>query len=311
MSKFKPSIKYMYSNYKRILTSFILCIFFANCTPKEFPLGKFQETPIIADGDATDWGLPLRFGSETESIQYAITNDKENIYVSVASNNQVTQMRMLRAGIKIYIDSKGKKRNDVYLSYPFKEDINNDRSPRNNNMASDPSLIKQKMIMDADLYSTTGFINMENKIYDVKDTSHVKIGMNFDIYNNLVFEAIIPLKNVLVNPIINKKSPSISIGVVVNNMMGSNRQMVGQGNRPEGGEGMGGGMRGGGMGGGGMRGGGMGGGGMRGGSMGGGGMRGGGMGGGGMRGGGMGGGGNYNSKPTINWYEFKLAYQAE
>jgi len=45
--------------------------------------------------------------------------------------------------------------------------------------------------------------------------------------------------------------------------------------------------------------------------MGGGGMRGGGMGGGGMRGGGMGGGGNYDSKPTINCYEFKLAYQAE
>ncbi len=295
-------------NYIYILSFACTIVLFSNCSPKEYPLGKYQNTQIIADGDASDWGLPLRFGNETGSLQYAITNDKENIYISIASNEQVTQMKMLRAGIKIYIDPNGKKATDMCISYPYKEAMDMPRN-RNENRNTDPTAMKQKMLMDADIFSTSGFINMENRIYDLKDTSHIKVGMNYDTYNNLVFEAIIPIKNVLNNPITNKKAPSISLGIMVNNMG------VGPGQRPNVGNemsrnegaGMGGGMRGGGMGRGGMSGGGMSGGGMRGGGM----SRGGGMRGGGMSSGANGSAYNANNKPISNWYQFKLAYQAE
>ena len=273
-------------------------ILFTNCSSPNFPVGKYQSETIIADGNASDWGLPLRFGNETGSLQYSVTNDRENIYVSVASNDQATQMKMLRAGIKIYIDTKGKKGTDMGIVYPYKDQVDMPNR-RMENRNTDPTAMKQKMILDADIFSTIGFINMENRIYDLKDTSHIKIGMNYDIYNNLVFEAIIPIKNVLSTPITNTKAPSISVGIIVNEMGGAgqrpNASMVGM-NRAEGGGmngGMGGGMRGGG---GGMRGGGM---------------RSGGMGGGGMRGGGstMRSGGYGNSGPISNWYQFKLAYQ--
>lgn len=281
--------------YKRpyFLYFSIIALLASYCSPKEYPLGKYQNTAIIADGDATDWGLPLRFGNETGSLQYSITNDLENIYISVASSDQATQMKMLRSGINIFIDPKGKKSKDISLIYPFKESMNMPRG-RNENGNSDRNAMKQKMIMDADIFSTKGFINMENRIYDLKDTSHIKVAMNFDIYNNLVFETIIPIKNVINVPIINKKAPSISVGIVINNM-GGQRQggSAGEMSRYEGMGGMRGGM------GGGMRGG------MRGGM------------GGGMRGGsGMGGGmrssmGGNNNDPISNWYQFKLAYQPD
>ena len=289
-------VQIIYMHKFAYLVLFAIPFLLTNCSPTNFPIGKFQSDPIVADGNASDWGLPLRFGNETGSLQYAITNDRENIYVSVASNDQATQMKMLRAGIKVYIDIKGKKSTDMGLVYPFKDqdELTNRRMGIRN---ANPNAMKEKMILDANIFSCFGFINMENRIYDLKDTSHIKIGMNYDAYNNLVFEAIIPLKNVLTIPITNTKAPSISVGIIVNNMGGDaqrpNASMAGM-NRAEGG-----GMRGGGMGGGGMRGGGMGGGGMRGGSM----------GGGGMRGGSMGGGGYGNSGPIVNWYEFKLAYQ--
>ena len=282
-----------------ILASSILL---SNCSPSNFPVGKYQSEQIVADGNANDWGLPLRFGNENGSLEYSITNDKDNIYVSIASNDPSTQMKMLRAGIKVYIDTKGKKGTEMGLIYPFKEKVDMPNR-RMENRNSDPTAMKQKMILDADIFSTSGFINMENRIYDLKDTSHIKIGMNYDTYNNLVFEAIIPLKNVLAAPITSSKAPSISVGIIVNNMDGTgNRQpasMAGT-NRAEGG-GMNNGM-------GGMRSGGMGGG--MGGSMRGGGMRGGG--GAGMSRGGANmrsGGGYNNSAPIANWYQFKLAYQ--
>jgi hypothetical protein len=284
--------KFLFFNCSLLLIS--------SCSVKEFPAGKFQSTPIVADGNAIDWGLPLRFGNETGALQYAITNDKENLYISIASNDQNTQMKILRSGLKIYIDPKGKKGTDMYIAYPYQDEMDihmGQRRIQNN----DPNVMKKKMIMDADQFSTNGFINMENRIYDATDTSHIKVGMNFDSFNNLVLEAIIPLQYILDKPQFDKKAPNMSIGILVNNM----------GTQRPGGNGMRIGTEG-------MRGDGMNGGGMRGGGMNGGGMRGGGMRGGGMRGGGMNGGnynnsmGNYNNagKTTPIWYEFKLANQA-
>ena len=207
-------------------------------------------------------------------------------------------MSILRAGLKICFDPKGNKSTDIALIYPYKDPMEAGPRGRNENRNSDPNLMKQKMMLDADIFSTIGFVNMENRIYDLKDTSHFKVGMNYDKYNNLVFEAIVPIKNVIASPINFKKTPSISVGIIVNNFGGGGARPNGSGedgNYRSGSEGMGGGMRGGGMSGG------MGGGGMRGGGRG-------GMGGGGMRGGGMNRGGNYNaSKQIINWYQFKLA----
>jgi hypothetical protein len=284
---------------------FFTILLFSNCSPKQYEIGKYQNETIIADGDASDWGLPLRFGSEEGALQYSITNDKENFYISVATNNQQTQMSILRAGLKICFDPKGNKSTDIALVYPYKDPMEAGPRVRNENKNTDPNSIKQKMMLDADIFSTIGFMNMENRIYDLKDTSHFKVGMNFDKYNNLVFEAIVPIKNVIATPINFKKTPSISVGIIINNFAGGGARPNSSGengNYRSGGEGMGGGMRGGGMGGG--RGG-MGGGGMGGGR---GGMGGGGMGGGGMRGGGMSRGGSYNaSKQIINWYQFKLA----
>jgi hypothetical protein len=294
-------MRYYLYTFSFIFTSLL----FSKCSPKEYPIGKFQSELIIADGDATDWGLPLRFGSEIGSLQYSITNDKENIYISVASSDQMTQMRMLRAGLKIYIDPKGNKSTDICLTYPYKDQMEAPRG-RGENRNTDPNAMKQKMLLDADIFNTTGFVNMENRIYDLKDTSHFKIGINYDKYNNLVFEAIIPIKNVIANPINFKKAPSISVGIIVNNMNNFGTRTVNSngGEAMRSGMGEGGGMRGG-MGGGGMRGG-MGGGGMRGG-MGGGGMR------GGMSGGGMRSGGasyNDNNKQIANWHQFKMAFEA-
>jgi len=294
----------IYKMYKSVYLSSLLftIIVFSNCSPKQYEIGKYQNDPIIADGDANDWGLPLRFGSEEGSLQYSITNDKENFYISVATNNQQTQMSILRAGLKICFDPKGNKSTDIALIYPYKDPMEAGPRGRNENRNSDPNSMKQKMMLDADIFSTIGFVNMENRIYDLKDTSHFKVGMNYDKYNNLVFEAIVPIKNVIATPINFKKTPSISVGIFVNNFGAGGARPNGSGdagNYRSGGEGMGGGMRGGGMSGG------MGGGGMRGGGrggMGGGGMR------GGMGGGGMNRGGNYNaSKQIINWYQFKLA----
>ena len=41
-----------------------LSVFTLNCSPKLAPQGLFKSTPVVADGNADDWTLPLRFSNE-------------------------------------------------------------------------------------------------------------------------------------------------------------------------------------------------------------------------------------------------------
>jgi hypothetical protein len=292
-------------NFQCTVAAIILMFSLINCSPKEYPLGNFQESPIVADGNSVDWSLPLRFGTEDGAMQYNITNDNNNIYISVATGDQATQMMILRSGISVYIDTKGKKDKSMGLSFPANENTEGDRNnrPRGNggNKTADQSNFKKQLLMEKDIFKTFGFINMDNRIYDVSDTVAIKMGINYDAFGNLVFETIIPIKHIYNKSFTAKTSPSLSVGIVLNtNNRAENRPAGGGEGRSESGMG-GGGMRGGGMGGGGMGGGGM---------RGGGGM--GGMGGGRRGGGSMGGaraGGGYSvAKSVANWYQFKLAF---
>ena len=289
---------------KLILPAFAILLL-VGCSAKQYAVGNFQQSPIYVDGNSIDWGMPLRFGSQNGALQFNITNDNENVYVCVASSNKTTQMRMLRAGISIYVDVKGKESKSVGITFPLVERQSNrgpmNRDPRSNLEKVNPvndNNARQLGLMEANMFKSFGFLNNANGVFELSAMSPIKIGMNYDIYDNLVMEASIPIKNFYDKNLNAKNAPSISVGVVLNS--------VAMGNRPSGGgSGRGGEM--GDMGGGGMRGGG--GGGMRGGG-GGGGMRGGG-GGGGMRGG-----GNFSgmdrsgiNEPVSNWYQFKLAVQ--
>jgi hypothetical protein len=297
-------ISIMKNNYS-IFIGLLLLFTLSNCSPKEYPLGNFQETRIVADGNSIDWNLPLRFGSEDGELQYNITNDNTNIYVSVATSDQSTQMRILRAGLSVYIDTKGKTNKSMGLSFPANDVLetagNYKTRGMGGNKGGDQINFKKQLLMDKDIFKTFGFINMDNRVYDVSDTTAIKLGINYDAFGNLVFEAIIPIKHIYNKTFTAKNAPSLSVGIVLNTTNRSeNRPTAGGEGRSEGG------MRGGSGGGMGGMGGGMGGGGMRGG---------GGMGGmgGGMRGGGgmRAGGGGFNTmnKVIANWYQCKLAFQ--
>ena len=272
-------------NKKLILSAFTF-LFLVGCSPKQYPVGNFQDSPILVDGNAIDWELPLRFVSEKEGLRYSITNDNENIYVCVASDFMPTQMRMLRAGISIYVDIKGKEGKSVGVSFPFMGKKRNTAPvPMDKNQQSNlrkgnfnDENIKKLALLEANMYKSFGFLNNANGVYELAEINPIKMGVNYDINDILIIEAKIPIKTFYDKELNAQNAPNISVGVELNNLLGGEANRGGQ---------MGG------MGGGGMRGGG------------GGGMSRGGVGGG-MRGGNFSGGAGI-SVPLINWHPFKLA----
>jgi hypothetical protein len=257
------------------LTALSVLIAFAACSPKLAPEGHYQDAPVTADGVPSEWHLPLRFSNTAYTLQYNVTNDDQNIYVVVSSLEDNMQLRILRNGMTIYFDPKGKKNKEISLHFPIQKgpDQNGYRS-----RGDGGSTRLEELLLQSDFYNTTGFTGIENgqfSVGDPKSPIHVGIKLNYQD-SLLVYELVIPIKNILGPDWTTKAAKkNFSVGVVLDAVAGSGGG--GGGGRPGGFGGMRGmGMRG---------------------------MGGGGMGGGGGR---RSGGGQQAQKEDDNWYPFRL-----
>jgi hypothetical protein len=55
-----------------------------------------------------------------ENVSYEFKEVKENIHVKVSTTDEKTIMSMLRLGVTVFFDTKGKKKQNVYVKYPSK-----------------------------------------------------------------------------------------------------------------------------------------------------------------------------------------------
>jgi len=55
-----------------------------------------------------------------ENIVYKVVEDKENFHISISTKDNDIIMSMLRMGVTVFFDVKGKKKEDVYIKYPLK-----------------------------------------------------------------------------------------------------------------------------------------------------------------------------------------------
>jgi len=243
----------------RWLTS-LLCagaLMYAGCARKLAPDGHYQDTPVVADGSADDWNLPLRFSNESYTLQYNVTNDNKNLYVCVLSRDPATQLRILRSGMTIYFDPKGDKNKDIGLHYPLLKpaDPEATRIRYGNGGTGDSKARKEEYLLQSDSYGTTGFAGIENGQFGVADPkSPFQVVMKLSNQDSLlVYEVVVPIKNVLgVDPGDRSKKKNFSVGIVLNAVANSPGSRSNGGPRPSFGGGGGGmhmsmgGMRGGG-----------------------------------------------------------------
>ncbi|MFT3823770.1 MAG: hypothetical protein QM731_07605 [Chitinophagaceae bacterium] len=87
------------------------------------PVSPISDTVIIQhqqDGDAAEWPAAKFTTDEDTHIQYAIDNDSKNLYIALLIPDIRTQMKMMRLGMNLYIDPKGKKKEGKGIEFPVK-----------------------------------------------------------------------------------------------------------------------------------------------------------------------------------------------
>ncbi len=168
--------------------------------------GTWQVTPIVIDGDSKDWPSPYPNYDSKSMVAYSTSNDNNYLYVTMETGDELTQMKILKMGMTVSIDTNGKKSPQFNINYPLQNDntMLMDIPSSNEKQKNDthPSIsTKQKiqkinaMAKEANQFALDGFINC-NGVYMLSQTTAcgIKVKLSIDEYKELVWEAAIPFK---------------------------------------------------------------------------------------------------------------------
>lgn len=88
------------------------CFFITHVSAqKNAGLMKWQEKPVVVDGDISEFTDLPRFCDAGSNLFYEFRNDRENIYFIFYSTNRLTNIKILNSGISISMDTVKLKKN--------------------------------------------------------------------------------------------------------------------------------------------------------------------------------------------------------
>jgi len=172
-------------------------------TSKDSLPGTWQSLPVTIDGDSKDWPSPYPNYDAKSIVAYATSNDRQNLYITMETGDEMTQMKILKQGMTLMIDTNGKKDPQLKINYP----LQNDNDPLD--LARDENLLHKdkgdkahhwekkiaKSAEQANQFSVEGFKNCSGGFAITQTTAcGIKIKLRIDDYKQLVWEAMIPFK---------------------------------------------------------------------------------------------------------------------
>jgi hypothetical protein len=154
--------------------------------------GTWQATPIVADGKRTDWPTPYPYEDKKAMISYAVSNDQYNLYITAATGDPSTELKILRNGLVVWIDRTASK--DKTMSICFPSDNNRNNGGQNISSRDMPQHIDEALA-NVNEFFIQGFKGCRGKFtLQQGDSCGVKVGVGLDEYDQLVWEVVIPFK---------------------------------------------------------------------------------------------------------------------
>jgi hypothetical protein len=160
----------------------------------------WQKQPLIVDGSDSDWIKPLPYFDRKEKISYAVSNDKDNIYLMMSTRDPQEQQKILQGGMTVWINRQAQKDETTAVGIGFPTDSRNNHD-REIMAAAQPDRYKDKKVSLDDLkdYSLYGFKqgdSVGNYEYGESNDEGVEVQMNYNASGDLVYEARVPLHSV-------------------------------------------------------------------------------------------------------------------
>jgi uncharacterized membrane protein YgcG len=154
---------------------------------------------IAVDGDISEWGDSLRYYDAEKHLNYSIANTQDTLYLAIRFNDRVDQLRVLRAGLTISIDPKGKKKETYSITFPLKTENGLPLSAIRDTGAAESIRQEREELMREKLTSlrgikAVGFKDIEDEMMTTANTYGIRGAVDYDDNGYLVCEAAIPLQ---------------------------------------------------------------------------------------------------------------------
>lgn len=109
----------------RILFSLLVFSLFGKSPAITFSIANQTDTTIVAhllDGIVTEWPTEKFITDKATKIEYAVDNNIETLFLALNIPDQNVQKRIMQEGLNLYIDTKGKKKENRGIEFPVKMD---------------------------------------------------------------------------------------------------------------------------------------------------------------------------------------------
>jgi hypothetical protein len=173
----------------------IVLIFFSTVSFAQDEIAKssWVSSPVKIDGKPQEWKLPLRYYDAGTKLFFAFANDDKNLYVCFQAPDEMTQVKIMRAGVEVYLSVKGKHK--VSVTFPLAQQTvpaasQNDNSGQQSQERKDrrTSFLVQNTLMEVKGFET------KNGFIPINDSSGINAAINWDENDKLTYELSIPLK---------------------------------------------------------------------------------------------------------------------
>jgi hypothetical protein len=157
-------------------------------------------------------------------IKYLVSNDKDNLHISLKTNHKPTIAKILRAGLTIYFDQYGKKKKNVFVKYPigFPQDFNQVKGAK-----KAPSDLKS-LINSTSIAAEYVYFDEQQSFTTLNPISNIQVSLTTNDQKELVYDLFIPFSKIAING--KADLFNLSIGIVTGSFnVPSNRPQLNQG----------------------------------------------------------------------------------
>jgi hypothetical protein len=173
---------------------------------KENKYPSIYKEGITVNGNSAEWENALFSYNKTAQLNYAIVNDTVAFYICIRIVDEGQQMKVLRNGIELQFNSRGKKKPEAKLHFPIGGKSTTVQS-------HDRKILHLTYLLQMQDMDLIGFKEGVNGFRNIKSGRNgVFAAVNWDSSNVMVYEARVPF-GVFVQDV--RASSPLSVGIIV------------------------------------------------------------------------------------------------
>jgi hypothetical protein len=190
--------------FKRCFVLILALGFGFNTFAQKLP--SVQKGPVSApaglkiDGKATEWGDQFQAHNNATQLFYTMTNDKENLYLVMQTDDQSATDKIFYGGISLVIRKHDDKKSaPLKLTYPLvslaeRSTIVIPLRNKKNNIDSVMTLVNANIERYAKKIEVSGFKNLEGPDISVYNDAGIKAAAKAGTNRAITFELQLPLR---------------------------------------------------------------------------------------------------------------------